>query len=210
MFVVNGHGSGADSHVGLGDNDNYRYIIFLDKTIWRVRVTRTIYPLGSQFKLPRSASSLEQMRLLADEAVTQTRAVRSSAWIRRWTQMTVIQTNLNPNRRNTVQRESQKAFQFTHRHLPCIYCSDIHCTTVLWQKSGIFTLNFITGIIVYNYSMYLWLHYSMCPFILNVFHTNRLPKLKVYIYIYIYIYICMICMICMYVYHGIEVLYVWI
>ncbi len=38
----------------------------------------------------------------------------------------LIQTSLKPNRRNTVQRESQKAFQFTHRHLPCIYCSDIH------------------------------------------------------------------------------------
>ncbi len=28
------------------------------------RATRTVYPLGSQFKLPRGTSSLEQMRLL--------------------------------------------------------------------------------------------------------------------------------------------------
>ncbi len=27
------------------------------------RATRTVYPLGSQFKVPRGASSLEQMRL---------------------------------------------------------------------------------------------------------------------------------------------------
>ncbi len=28
------------------------------------RATRTVYPIGSQFKLPRGTSSLEQMRLL--------------------------------------------------------------------------------------------------------------------------------------------------
>ncbi len=28
------------------------------------RVSRTVYPLGLQFKLPRGTSSLEQMRLL--------------------------------------------------------------------------------------------------------------------------------------------------
>ncbi len=34
-----------------------------------------------------------------------------------------------------VQRDSQKAFQSTHRHyLPWIYCSNTQCTMVLWQK----------------------------------------------------------------------------
>ncbi len=56
-----------------------------------------------------------------------------------------------------MQRDSQKAFQSTHRHyLPWIYCSNTHCTMVLWQKCGIFTLNFITGVKVYNYSKYAW------------------------------------------------------
>ncbi len=53
---------------------------------------------------------------------------------------------------------SQKAFQNAHRHyLPWIYCSNTHCTMVLWQKCGIFPLNVITGVMVYNYSMYVWL-----------------------------------------------------
>ncbi len=74
--------------------------------------------------------------------------------------------------KHCVQRDSQKAFQSTHLHyLPWIYCnvSNTHCTMVLWQKCGIFTLNFITGVKVYNYSKYVWLSYSMCAFILNVF-----------------------------------------
>ncbi len=55
-----------------------------------------------------------------------------------------------------MQQDSQKAFPSTHRHhLPWIYCSNTHCTMVLWQKCGIFTLNFITGVMVYNYSMHL-------------------------------------------------------
>ncbi len=41
--------------------------------------------------------------------------------------------------------------------LPWIYCSNTHCTMVLWQKCGIFTLNLITGVMVYNYSKYVWL-----------------------------------------------------
>ncbi len=57
-----------------------------------------------------------------------------------------------------VQTSSQKAFQYAHRHyLPWIYCSNIHCTMVLWQKCGIFTFNIITGVMVYNYSKYVWL-----------------------------------------------------
>ncbi len=73
--------------------------------------------------------------------------------------------------KHCVQPDSQKAFQSTHcHHLPWIYCSNTHCTMVLWHKCGISTLNFITGVMVYNYySMYLWLSYSMCAFILNVF-----------------------------------------
>ncbi len=47
---------------------------------------------------------------------------------------------------------------FSIRHyLPWIYCSNIHCTMVLWQKCGIFTFNIITGVMVYNYSKYVWL-----------------------------------------------------
>ncbi len=38
-----------------------------------------------------------------------------------------------------------------------IYCSNIHYTMVLWQKCGIFTFNIITGVMVYNYSKYVWL-----------------------------------------------------
>ncbi len=154
----------------------------------------SFFSLGSQFKLPRSESSLEQMRLLADETVTRTlsSAVRSSAWIQWWTQMTLIQTSLKANRRNTVQRDSQKAFQSTRRpHLPWIYCSNIHCTMFLWQKFGILKLNFITGVMVYNYSTYLWLGYSMCAFILNVFRLLffiQIDYLKV-IYIFIDIYL---------------------
>ncbi len=60
--------------------------------------------------------------------------------------------------KHCVQRDSQKAFQYAHRHyLPWIYCSNIHCTMVLWQKCGIFTFNIITGVMVYNYSKYVWL-----------------------------------------------------
>ncbi len=95
-----------------------------------------------------------------------------------------------------MQRDSQKAFQSTHRHyLPWIYCnvSNTHCTVVLWLKCGIFALNYIKVVKVYNYCKYVWLSYSMRAFILNVFHTNRLPKNYMVIF-----------------YHGIEVLYVWI
>ncbi len=35
------------------------------------RDTRTIYPLGSKFKVPRGASSLEQMRLLGHASTKQ-------------------------------------------------------------------------------------------------------------------------------------------
>ncbi len=57
-----------------------------------------------------------------------------------------------------MQRDSQKAFQCTHLHyLPWIYCSN-HSK----QKCGIFTINFIRGVKVYNYSKYVWLNYSMC------------------------------------------------
>ncbi len=71
-----------------------------------------------------------------------------------------------------MQRDSQKAFQSTHLHyLPWIYCnvSNTRCTMVLWQKCGIFTLNFLTGVNVYNNSKYVWLSFSMCAFLLNVF-----------------------------------------
>ncbi len=113
------------------------------------------------------------------------------------TNYSVIHTSLKPNRRNTVQRDSQKAFQSTRRHnLPWIYCSNIHCTMFLWQKFGILKLNFITEVMVYNYCTYLWLGYSMCAFIPNVFRLQffiQIDYLKVIsIYIYIYIYIVII------------------
>ncbi len=73
-------------------------------------------------------------------------------------------------------------------YLPWIYCnvSNTHCTMVLWQKCGIFTLNFITGVKVYNYSKYVWLSYSMCTFILNVIRLffTQICYLKTYSYIF--------------------------
>ncbi len=60
--------------------------------------------------------------------------------------------------KHCVQRDSQKAFKSAHHYyLPWIYCSNTHCIMVLWQKCGIFTLDFITGVMVYNYSTYVWL-----------------------------------------------------
>ncbi len=45
----------------------------------------------------------------------------------------------------------------------------LHSTMVLWQKYGIFTFNFITGVNIYNYIMHVWLSYSMCAFLLHGF-----------------------------------------
>ncbi len=42
-----------------------------NKTAHLNRDTRTVYPLGSQFKLPCGASSLEQMRLLGHASTKQ-------------------------------------------------------------------------------------------------------------------------------------------
>ncbi len=66
--------------------------------------TQTVYPLRSQFKLLRGASSLEQMRLLGH---VNTKSVWN-AWIQRRTQA--------EQEKHCVQRDSQKAFQSTHRH----------------------------------------------------------------------------------------------
>ncbi len=66
--------------------------------------THTVYPLRSQFKLLRGASSLEQMRLLGH---VNTKSVWN-AWIQRRTQA--------EQEKHCVQRDSQKAFQSTHRH----------------------------------------------------------------------------------------------
>ncbi len=38
---------------------------------------------------------------------------------------------------------------FNLHYLPWIYCINTLFTMVLWQKCGIFTLNFITGVMVY-------------------------------------------------------------
>ncbi len=140
------------------------------------RATRTVYPLGSEFKLPRGTSSLEQMRLLGHVITKQCCEIQSVgafdfriALAVLWCLTLTILCSAalsrarlmwehKPNMRNTVQRDSQKAFQYAHRHyLPWIYCSNIHYTMVLWQKCGIFTFNIITGVMVYNYSKYVWL-----------------------------------------------------
>ncbi len=60
-----------------------------------------------------------------------------------------------------------------------------------------FTQNFTTGVKVYNYSKNVWLSYSMCAFILNVFRQ-------------FFIQIGYLKNKWLYFYHGIEVLYVWI
>ncbi len=82
-----------------------------------------------------------------------------------------------------MQRDSQKTFQSTHlQYLPWIYCSNTHCTMVLWQKCGIFTVNFITGVKVYNYSMHMcqgsvvcvMCSRLLCPYLvcfLSLFHV---------------------------------------
>ncbi len=192
----------------MKSSENVRYNVYVPKAernhvTHLNRATRTVYPLGSQLKLPRGTSSREQMRLLGQVITKQcceiqsvgvfdlkqqlhrivsvrhqstARAIRKHrfnllSYRSRGTLMSytdilcsaaLSRTRLmwehKPNMRNTVQRDSQKAFQYAHRHyLPWIYCSDTHCTMVLWQKCGIFTLNFITGVMVYNYCKYVWL-----------------------------------------------------
>ncbi len=54
-------------------------------------------------------------------------------------------------------RQSEGFSIYTSPFLPWIYCSNTHCTMVLWQKCGIFTFNLITGVMVYNYIMHVWL-----------------------------------------------------
>ncbi len=120
----------------------------------------------------QSAARHEQMRLLGHASTKQRCEIQCEALAfsdeHKW-----LCDNLKfkaKQEKQCVQRDSQKAFQSTHcYYLPWIYCSNTHCTMVLWQKCGIFTLNFITGVKVYNYSKYVWLSYSMCAFILIVF-----------------------------------------
>ncbi len=133
---------------------NVRYNVYAPKaernrTTNLNRVTRTVYLLGSQFKLPCGTSSLEQMRLLG-HANTKQRCEIQLEW-NAW-----IQRTLAEQEKHCLQRDSQKAFQSTHRHyLAWIYCNvnNTHCAMLLWQKCGIFTLNFITGVMVYNYGI---------------------------------------------------------
>ncbi len=68
-------------------------IIFIPKAEWSRathlnHVSRTVYPLGSQFKLSRGTSSLEQMRLLGHVNTKQRCEIQSvwNAWIQRRTQ----------------------------------------------------------------------------------------------------------------------------
>ncbi len=127
------------------------------------RVTRTVYPLGSQFKLPRR-------ELTRTDAFTRSR--EHSAAVRfnekrlnsaKNTNGSVVVWSLKPNRRYTVCNET---FQSTHLHyFPWIYCSNTQCRNVGYSLQ----LHFITGVKVYNYSKYVWLSYSMCAFILRVF-----------------------------------------
>ncbi len=98
-------------------------------------------PKESQFKLSRGTSSIEQMRLLG-RVNTEQRCEIQSVW-NAWIQA--------EQEKHCVQRDSQKASQSTHLHyLPWIYCGNTHCTMVLWQICGIFTLSFITGVKVYT------------------------------------------------------------
>ncbi len=72
---------------------NFQYNVYVPKAE-RSRVThlnhvtRTVYLLGSQFKLPRGASSLEQMRFLGHVNTKQRCEIQSvwNAWIQRRTQ----------------------------------------------------------------------------------------------------------------------------
>ncbi len=54
-----------------------------------------------------------------------------NAWIQQRTQV--------EQEKHRVQRDSQKPFDSAHRYyLPWIYCSNTHCTMVLWQKMWYF------------------------------------------------------------------------
>ncbi len=124
------------------------------------RVTRTVYPLGSQFKQPRGASSREQMRLLGHVNT------KAALWD------PVSEKRLNTSRTGETLSATRPSEDFSICTSPLfimIYCSNTHCSMVLWQKCGIFTFNIITGVKVYNDSMYVWLIYSMCAFIWDVF-----------------------------------------
>ncbi len=148
-----------------------RYNVYGSKAE-RNRATLTVYPLGSQFKLPRGTSSMEQMHLPGHMNTKQRCEIQwevlEFSKVHKW-----LCDSLKPNRRTRcVQRKSQKAFQSTHFHyLPWIYCnvSNPHCTMVYCGRnvgySHYYDMNFITGVIVYNYSKYVWLSYSMCVFI---------------------------------------------
>ncbi len=93
----------------------------------------TIYPLGSKYKLPRSARSREQMRLLGHATLKQGCEIQCEAQLskeHKW-------LSDESTDKHCVQRDSQKAFQFTGlHHLPWIYCSNTNCTMGLCQKWG--------------------------------------------------------------------------
>ncbi len=96
------------------------------------RVTRTVYPLGSQFRLPRGTSSLERMCLLGHVITEQRCEIQS--------------LEHKPNRRNTECNETVR--RLFNLHIAIIY----HGFTVvtLTAPCGIFTLSCITGVMVYN------------------------------------------------------------
>ncbi len=83
-------------------------------------VSQTVYLLGSQFKLPLGASLLEQMHFLGHVNIKLRCEIQSV-----WNDWTLAEQ----------EKHSKKAFQSAHRHyLPWIYCSNTHCTMILWQK----------------------------------------------------------------------------
>ncbi len=125
-------------------------------------------PLGSTSNCAARASSLQQMHLLADETVTRAlnSAVRSS--VKRLHSCFKL-VRAKQEKHCLATRQSGRLFSL---HIAIIYYGFTVVTlTAPWYCGIGIVLNFITavGLMVYNYSMYLWLSYSMCAFILNVF-----------------------------------------
>ncbi len=71
----------------MKSSKNFRYNVYAPKAernhvTHLNRATRTVYPLGSQFKLPRGTSSREQMRLLGHVITKQCCEIQSVGRVR--------------------------------------------------------------------------------------------------------------------------------
>ncbi len=102
-----------------------------------------------EFKLPRGASSREQMRLLGHVNTKQRCEIQSvwNSWIQRRTQA--------EEEKHCATRQSEGFSICTSPLFTMDLLCNIHCTMAL--KCGIFKCYFITGVMVYNYSKYVWL-----------------------------------------------------